>query len=478
MVADLMSTDMIHGHDPPPSYFTQAAEGLRHGELVAIERAPRQGAAIDCNVATQQTVDALDITVQLLADHRKIGLSSGRDQLDGNRRQIGMYRQAQTILDHLLRRLSPLRPAPVDTATLPDRDAPPSKARDLRARSQSLVDAMPDAALVLDNRAVVIAVNAAAQIVFNRVAIGEHIGHTARHPDLTTAVTATLATGQQSLFVLTVKTPTERHLDCAVSKLTGFGEAYAAPALLVVLQDFSEREALARMRMEFVANASHELRTPLAALSGFIETLNGSARDDPAARARFLRIMGEQAQRMTRLIDDLLLLSRVEMKAHLTPATTADLNHVAAEAVRLAAAQAEREGVTLTLAPEEAPTKFPGDHDELMQAAQNLIENAIKYGHAKGTVTVTTARERDRRGATVLRLSVRDDGPGIAAEHLPRLTERFYRVSTAASRQKGGTGLGLAIVKHIAARHRGRVEIQTPPGQGSTFSLVVPQGAG
>ena len=391
-----------------------------------------------------------------------------------NRRHTCMYKHAKNILDDLLGRLSALRPVKVQSEPPTDYGASAFEAKESRTGSQSLVDALPDAALVLDDRAAIIAVNAATHGLFHRVFVGEHIGRTARQPELTAAVKTTLATGQQSVFVLTVWTPTERHLDCAVSKLTGFGEGQSAPALLVVLQDISEREALARMRMEFVANASHELRTPLAALSGFIETLNGPAKDDPTARDRFLRIMGEQAQRMTRLIDDLLALSRVEMKAHLTPTTTADLNHVAAEAVRLSASQAELESVTLTTVLDHGPTKFPGDHDELMQAVQNLLENAIKYGRPKGTVSVRTVRERDRRGASLIRLSVTDDGPGIAAEHLPRLTERFYRVSTAASRQKGGTGLGLAIVKHIAARHRGRVEVQSTPGQGSTFSLVFP----
>jgi two-component system, OmpR family, phosphate regulon sensor histidine kinase PhoR len=230
------------------------------------------------------------------------------------------------------------------------------------------------------------------------------------------------------------------------------------------------------MRMEFVANASHELRTPLAAVSGFIETLRGPAKDDAVAREKFLGIMSEQAQRMTRLIDDLLVLSRVEMRAHLVPVTVADLNHVAAEAVRLAASLAKKEAAILDLELSGADMKLPGDHDELLQAAQNLVQNAVKYGRTGGRVTIRTARERDRRGGMVVRFSVTDDGPGIAAEHLPRLTERFYRVNTAASRQKGGTGLGLAIVKHIAARHRGRVDVQSAPGQGSTFSLVFPAG--
>jgi two-component system, OmpR family, phosphate regulon sensor histidine kinase PhoR len=339
---------------------------------------------------------------------------------------------------------------------------------------RSMLDALPDAALLLDAQGMLIAANVAAQDVFDPLHIGEHIGRTVRQPELVNAVKTVSASGEKSIFDLVLKSPAPRHLDCAVSRLTGFGNVTNAPALLVILQDISEREALARMRMEFVANASHELRTPLAAVSGFIETLRGPAKDDPAARERFLGIMSEQAQRMTRLIDDLLVLSRVEMKAHLAPVTVADLNHGAAEAVRMSEPQAKKEGATLELALAETDIKFPGDHDELMQAAQNLLQNALKYGRPGARVVVRTNRSRDRSGVTVARLSVTDDGPGIAPEHLPRLTERFYRVNTATSREKGGTGLGLAIVKHIAARHRGRVEVQSTPGHGSTFSLVFP----
>jgi two-component system, OmpR family, phosphate regulon sensor histidine kinase PhoR len=342
------------------------------------------------------------------------------------------------------------------------------------AAARSFIDALPDAALVLDSRRILLAANASAIETLGHVAIGEHIGRTARQPELNAAIDATMTSGQRSMFVIVIKSPTERHLDGAVTKLAGFGNGPSSPALFVLLQDISEREALARMRMEFVANASHELRTPLAAVAGFIETLLGPAKDDPAVRDRFLTIMSEQAGRMTRLIDDLLVLSRVEMRAHLIPETVADLNHVATEAVKLATAQANAEGATLQLDLGATDMKLPGDHDELMQAAQNLIQNALKYGRTAGTVTIRTSRERDRRGGDVLRFSVRDDGPGIAAEHLPRLTERFYRVSTAASREKGGTGLGLAIVKHIAVRHRGRVEVQSTVGQGSTFCLVLP----
>ncbi len=339
---------------------------------------------------------------------------------------------------------------------------------------RSLIEALPDAALFLDARGTVIAANGAANEVLGKVYFGEHIGRTARQPELAAAIRSTLASGQKAVFELALKSPAERHLDGSVSRLSDCGEGANAPAFIVILQDISERETLARMRMEFVANASHELRTPLAAVSGFIETLRGSAKDDPVARERFLGIMSEQAQRMTRLIDDLLLLSRVEMRAHLPPSTQADLNHVAAEAIRLAAPQAKKDATVLQADLTEADTKLPGDHDELMQAAQNFLQNALKYGRPGGKVIVRTAREQDRRGGEVLRFSVIDDGPGIGPEHLPRLTERFYRVSTAASREKGGTGLGLAIVKHIAVRHRGRVEVQSAVGQGSTFSLVFP----
>ena len=332
------------------------------------------------------------------------------------------------------------------------------------ATLQTLVDALPDATLILDERGMVIVANPAAHGVITPLILGAHIGNSARQPELADAIRSAQASGQKSVFELTIKGSTERRLDGAVSKLVGFGHGSGAPALMIILQDISEREALARMRMEFVANASHELLTPLAALSGFIETLQGPAKSDPAAQVRFLGIMGEQAQRMTRLIDDLLLLSRMEMRAHLTPTVIADLNHVATECIRLATPQALRERTTLSVDLVDADTKLQGDHDELIQAVQNLLQNANKYGRPKGSVAVRTTREQDRRGTSVVRLSVIDDGPGIAAEHLPRLTERFYRVSNAVSREKGGTGLDLAIVKHIAARHGGRVEVQSSPG--------------
>ena len=339
----------------------------------------------------------------------------------------------------------------------------------------AILDALPDAALIIDDASQVMHGNALARELLGTVRRGEHLSQTTRDPDLATAVAAARGTGRRALFELTVRRPVERRLEGAANRLSIGHPGHEAPAILVVLQDISERDALARMRMEFVANASHELRSPLAALSGFIETLSGSAKDDTVARERFLGIMSEQAARMTRLIDDLLLLSRVEMRAHLEPIAIADLNVVAADAVNQMASTARKDGTRLMCEPLPERAGIRGDHDELVQAVQNLVQNAIKYGRTGGTVIVRVSRgQSGRRQEGELRISVIDDGPGIAAEHVPRLTERFYRVNTAASREKGGTGLGLAIVKHIVTRHHGTIDIATEVGRGTTITLGYP----
>ena len=226
------------------------------------------------------------------------------------------------------------------------------------------------------------------------------------------------------------------------------------------------------MRADFVANASHELRTPLAALSGFIETLQGPARDDAKARQRFLAIMQEQAKRMARLIDDLLSLSRIELNAHRRPDTSVDLVPIVRQVVDSLQTLARDRGVIVTV--EAAPTLMvPGDHDELVRVFENLVENALKYGApGKRVDIVLTVGPSD--GEPEAQVSVRDYGPGIAPEHLPRLTERFYRVDVRESRAQGGTGLGLALVKHILNRHRGRLSIESATGAGATFVVHLP----
>jgi two-component system phosphate regulon sensor histidine kinase PhoR len=238
------------------------------------------------------------------------------------------------------------------------------------------------------------------------------------------------------------------------------------------MRDLTDAIRAERMRTDFVANASHELRTPLASLLGFIETLQGPARDDAPARAQFLGIMREQAQRMSRLIDDLLSLSRIEQTQHLRPQGSVDLVAVVRHVVDTLAPLARDTGAQVFI---DAPAgaNAAGDRDELIRLAENLVENAIKYGggdHAAPRVDVSISREG---GFWVI--AVRDNGPGIAPEHIPRLTERFFRTDAGASRAKGGTGLGLAIVKHILARHRGRLAIDSKLGEGARFRAFLPE---
>jgi len=225
-----------------------------------------------------------------------------------------------------------------------------------------------------------------------------------------------------------------------------------------------------------VANASHELRTPLAALSGFIETLQGPARDDPAAHERFLGIMHTQATRMARLIDDLLSLSRIELNAHLRPDTQLDLVSIVRQVADSLQMLAHDRGVTIAVEAPAEPVHVLGDRDELIRLFENLIENALKYGAAGGRVDISVGRG-DLPELREARVAVRDYGPGIAAEHLPRLTERFYRVDVAESRAQGGTGLGLALVKHILNRHGGRLAIDSRVGEGATFTVRLPLSA-
>jgi two-component system phosphate regulon sensor histidine kinase PhoR len=248
----------------------------------------------------------------------------------------------------------------------------------------------------------------------------------------------------------------------------------AADILVMTFNDLTPLRRVEEMRADFVANASHELRTPLAALLGFIETLQGSAKDDPAARERFLNIMQVQATRMARLIDDLLSLSRIELNAHLQPSTPVDLAPIVRQVVDGLQMLARDRGVEIKVATPAEPIMVLGDRDELIRALENLVENALKYGAAGKRVDVALAHAQTRAGVPEARLAVRDYGPGIAPEHLPRLTERFYRVDVADSRAHGGTGLGLALVKHVLNRHGGRLSIESTPGAGATFTMHVP----
>jgi two-component system phosphate regulon sensor histidine kinase PhoR len=247
--------------------------------------------------------------------------------------------------------------------------------------------------------------------------------------------------------------------------------------VLAILEDLSAFEKAAAIRRDFVANVSHELRTPLTAFVGFIETLKGPARRDAAARDRFLSVMETEATRMIRLVNDLLSLSRVEAEERRRPADRVDLPSVLNKAILAQTAQASAAGVEITLAGADAPATVQGDADQLMQVFLNLIENAIKYGAPGKQVTLRltkVGREPVLKGPAV-QVEVADQGEGIDPIHLPRLTERFYRVDSHRSRAQGGTGLGLAIVKHIVNRHRGRLKIESTPKKGSSFIVILPE---
>lgn len=334
---------------------------------------------------------------------------------------------------------------------------------------QRLATALPDAAFLLTRDGRILFQNPSARTLFGAADTGRSMLAVLRAPEITAALREVARNGQPARVEYFERVPTDRWFEAHVVPLPDEAAA-GAGGLLLLLRDLTRQHRTERMRADFVANASHELRTPLASLAGFIETLQGPAREDPQARARFLEIMRSQAFRMSRLIEDLLSLSRIELSAHEQPRNRIDLGEVVSYVVSTLTPLAQASGLELVF--DRPPRGVPvhGARDELVQVFQNLVENAIKYGEGGGSVDIGM-RILPGAGAGQVVVSVRDHGPGIAAEHLPRLTERFYRVDIASSREKGGTGLGLAIVKHILNRHRGTLGIDSTPGEGATFSV-------
>lgn len=343
--------------------------------------------------------------------------------------------------------------------------APAATAIDAAVRG--LADALPDPCFILDRRGVVRYANGKASAAFP-IGVGEAITFRLRAPDIVAAFDSVARGGPPVRVEFGERVPTERWFAAWIAPLEWESNPTAG-SIVLIIDDLSERRNADRVRVDFVANASHELRTPLASLAGFIETLRGPARDDVAARDRFLAIMQEQAERMSRLVNDLLSLSRIEMKAHVRPSDPVDLAAVVRHVIDSLEPLAGDLGVTIETELPDHPLTVQGDRDELIQVFENLIENAAKYGQSGGRVVVTLA---DREaGAQVM---IRDFGPGISEEHIPRLTERFYRVDLEASRRHRGTGLGLAIVKHILARHRARMTVTSRLGEGAAFTVAFP----
>jgi two-component system phosphate regulon sensor histidine kinase PhoR len=294
-------------------------------------------------------------------------------------------------------------------------------------------------------------------------------------PDLVDAIRRAAKRREPQRVEFFERVPRDRWFEAFVTpvRLATGGEG-AVDILLMTFNDLTPLRRVEEMRADFIANASHELRTPLAALLGFIETLQGTAKDDTAARAKFLAIMEGQATRMARLIDDLLSLSRIELNVHLQPNTPVDLAPIVRQVVDGLQTLARDRGVEIKVAALPDTLTVLGDRDELIRALENLVENALKYGAVGKRVDITVTHGQTRAGTPEARVTVRDYGPGIAPEHLPRLTERFYRVDVADSRAQGGTGLGLALVKHVLNRHGGRLTIESTLGAGATFTMHLP----
>ena len=351
----------------------------------------------------------------------------------------------------------------------------------LQQTIEATIAGVPDPVIVLDRDGIVVTFNAPARAFAPTLTRNQPISFALRTPDVLEAVRRAGAVGQGERveFVERVRAdrvPAERWSEAFVNPIA-LGEESPGGGnelVLVTFHDLTPLRHVEAMRADFVANASHELRTPLASLSGFIETLQGSARDDVQARQRFLGIMKDQAHRMARLIDDLLSLSRIELKAHLQPTTPIDVVPIVRQVADSLQTLARDRGVKIAIEKPANTLIVRGDRDELIRVFENLIENALKYGATGERVDITMARGTGPRGEEEAVVAVRDHGPGIAPEHIPRLTERFYRVDVADSRAQGGTGLGLALVKHILARHRGRLLIESTPGAGATFTIRLP----
>lgn len=336
------------------------------------------------------------------------------------------------------------------------------------AEAEAVIGAAPDPLILIDRQRHIVRANAAAAAFIGPVGQARDLAAGLRNPALLAAADAVLAGAPARSVEFALAGPVERVLLAHVAAISG--PALAGAAAILTLHDVTELKRTEQMRADFVANAGHELKTPLATLIGFIETLLGPAREDAAARDRFLGIMREQAERMARLVDDLLSLSRIELNEHVPPTGRVALAAVIDEVARGLELRATERGIRIVrVLPADLP-EVQGDRDELTQIFQNLLDNAVKYARHSSEVTVTGAAGGDAAGAMV-RVAVADQGEGIASEHLPRLTERFYRVDTARSRELGGTGLGLAIVKHILNRHRGRLDIASEVGRGSTFTV-------
>ncbi len=339
-----------------------------------------------------------------------------------------------------------------------------------------LLEAIPLPSLAIDRTERIIAANADALTLIGQQAKGLNYVIMLRQPALLDVIEATLKDGtSRSTQYLSNDgaQDTTFRITCRLAKGLNRGDS---DFVLISFEDITHKEQANQMRRDFVTNVSHELRTPLTALMGFIETLRGPAHNDPEAAARFLNIMQDEAERMNRLVGDLMSLNRVEGAERVRPTQRLILNDILHSTVDGLHPLATEAKVTFDIEFPGDPVKIIGDGDQLKQVFTNIIANAIKYGGSGGRVTLkmNTSQRDPALRAPGVRFQVIDYGAGIDPVHLPRLTERFYRADDHRSRALGGTGLGLAIVKHIINRHRGRLRVESELGEGATFTVILP----
>tara|TARA_B100000674_G_scaffold162473_1_gene130026 strand:- start:6992 stop:8401 length:1410 start_codon:yes stop_codon:yes gene_type:complete len=346
-----------------------------------------------------------------------------------------------------------------------------------------ILDHLPNPVVMVNRQRVVTGFNRAAKGLFHNLETGRDLTRFIRDPILLDAfddVANERETMKHAEFVLA--SDAHRHFDVLTARLPA---ATGDRNYVLTFSDLTELRKLEQMRADFATDAGHELRTPLSVLLGFIETLEGPAKDDPDALNQFLPVMRDQAQRMQHLIEDLLSLARIELNEHTPPSEDCDVGKIIGKVAQSLAMKAQDKGMNIRVTSTLDDTGMVGEEKELTQVFVNLVENAIKYGHANTDVEVSISLAKNPPGALarfrhdrIMAVAIRDHSDGIAREHLPRLTERFYRVDTARSRAVGGTGLGLAIVKHLVQRHRGTMQIESEQGVGSVFTVYLPAKTG
>lgn len=350
---------------------------------------------------------------------------------------------------------------------------------DARASSaETVLESLPQPLILLNADRQIVRTTAGAREIMGDAVAGRDLSSILRAPEVLEAVDRVLGGGDDEGIEFDIEFPTAMSISARIQSLSE--PAVDGLAVVVALFDVTEIRQVQKMRTDFVANASHELRTPLAVLGGSIKTLKGPARGDEEGQLKFLDMMEQHTSRMTRLIDDLLSLSRIELSENTRPEGEIDLSDILTNVSTMLEVAAARRHIDIVLEPGLGDHRITGDAVEIEQLFQNLVDNAVKYSDEHSAVRIVTREARNPFGmpgaeeSQYIEVSIADRGPGISPEHLPRLTERFYRVDAARSREMGGTGLGLAIVKHIVSRHRGRLDVKSVEGEGSTFTVYLP----